>query len=118
MPLSAVLRAQPEEVAMHRLQYPPHPRAPRPPSPPPTQLPPAEEATNLIWHNDLRKCRARGGGFEPPSSFEHWMFAPFQQKGDSNPAPCRAGPSPLDLRIMPSAVLKVCRFSKRVLAHE
>ena len=40
--------------------------------------------------------RARRGGFEPPSSFEHWMFAP--QVRDSNPTPCLAGPPPLGLR--------------------
>ena len=54
--------------------------------------------------------RARGGGFEPPSSFEHWMFASSKEERDSNPAPCRAGPSPPEFRIMSSAVLKVCRL--------
>lgn len=54
------------------------------------------------------ELRARGGGFEPPSSSEHWMFADSNQERDSNPAPCRSGPSPLGFRIMPSAVLKVC----------
>lgn len=63
----------------------------------------------------MQDDRARGGGFEPPSSFEHWMFADSNQERDSNPAPCRSGPSPLGFRIMPSAVLKVCWIGPRFL---
>jgi hypothetical protein len=70
-------------------------------------------------HDPERCCPrrgARGGGFEPPSSFEHWMFAPSSEE-DSNPAPCRAGPSPHRSCIMPSRFLNLCWSVRAELAR-